>query len=203
MFIRKNRLTLQSVTVPDVIQKRQMWNEKINEYDVNNLVFIDESGVNTNMVRLYGRAMGGNRSVDNMPLNTPKNTTILSSIRLNGETAYTTYQGGTTKDKFIDYLKNVLAPTLDKNDIVIMDNMRTHHAKDVQKIFEELKMNVIFLPPYSPDFNPIEKMWSKIKSILRKLRSRTLTELSESIKQAFSKITVSDCYGWFSSCIHW
>ena len=203
MFIRKNRLTLQSVTVPDVIQKRQMWNEKINEYDVNNLVFIDESGVNTNMVRLYGRAMGGNRSVDNMPLNTPKNTTILSSIRLNGETAYTTYQGGTTKDKFIDYLKNVLASTLDKNDIVIMDNMRTHHAKDVQKIFEELKMNVIFLPPYSPDFNPIEKMWSKIKSILRKLRSRTLTELSESIKQAFSKITVSDCYGWFSSCIHW
>lgn len=203
MFIRKNRLTLQSVTVPDVIQKRQMWNEKINEYDVNNLIFIDESGVNTNMVRLYGRAMGGNRSVDNMPLNTPKNTTILSSIRLNGETAYTTYQGGTTKDKFIDYLKNVLAPTLDKNDIVIMDNMRTHHAKDVQKIFEELKMNVIFLPPYSPDFNPIEKMWSKIKSILRKLRSRTLTELSESIKQAFSKITVSDCYGWFSSCIHW
>ena len=203
MFIRKNRLTLQSVTVPDVIQKRQIWNEKINEYDVNNLVFIDESGVNTNMVRLYGRAMGGNRLVDDTPLNTPKNTTILSSIRLNGETAYTTYQGGTTKDKFIDYLKNVLAPTLDKNDIVIMDNMRTHHAKDVQKIVKELKMNVIFLPPYSPDFNPIEKMWSKIKSILRKLRSRTLTELSESIKQAFSKITVSDCYGWFSSCIHW
>lgn len=203
MFIRKNRLTLQGVTVPDVIQKRQIWNEKINEYDVNNLVFIDESGVNTNMVRLYGRAMGGNRSVDNTPLNTPKNTTILSSIRLNGETAYTTYQGGTTKDKFIDYLKNVLAPTLDKNDIVIMDNMRTHHAKDVQKVVKELKMNVIFLPPYSPDFNPIEKMWSKIKSILRKLRSHTLTELSESIKQAFSKITVSDCYGWFSSCIHW
>ena len=84
-----------------------------------------------------------------------------------------------------------------------MDNMRTHHAKDVQKVVKELKINVIFLPPYSPDFNPIEKMWSKIKSILRKLRSRTLTELSESIKQAFSKITVSDCYGWFSSCIHW
>ena len=75
--------------------------------------------------------------------------------------------------------------------------------KKWQKIFEELKMNVIFLPPYSPDFNPIEKMWSKIKSILRKLRSRTLTELSESIKQAFSKIIVSDCYGWCSSCIHW
>ena len=84
-----------------------------------------------------------------------------------------------------------------------MDNMRTHHAKDVQKVVKELKMNVIFLPPYSPDFNPIEKMWSKIKSILRKLRSRTLTELSESIKQAFLKITVSDCYGWFSSCIRW
>ncbi len=80
-------------------------------------------------------------------MNTPKNTTILSSIRLNGETAYTTYQGGTTKDKFIDYLKNILVPTLNENDVVVMDNMRTHHTKDVQKIFEELKMNVIFLPP--------------------------------------------------------
>ena len=194
---------LQKENIPDVLKKREDWKRTINTYDAEHLVFLDESGVNINMSRIYGRAIGGKRTNDKVPLNTPQNTTILSSIRLNGEIAYTTYPGGTTKDKFIDYLKNILAPTLDKNDIVIMDNMRTHHAKDVQKIVKELKMNVIFLPPYSPDFNPIEKMWSKIKSILRKLRSRTLTELSESIKQAFSKITVSDCYGWFSSCIHW
>jgi len=83
------------------------------------------------MTRRYGRSSGGNRCVDNAPLTKSKNTTILSSIRLNGETAYTTYQGGTTNEKFVDYLKNVLAPTLHEDDIVVMDNMRTHHSKAV------------------------------------------------------------------------
>ena len=164
------------------------------------LVFLDESSVNTDLTRIYGRAVGGNRCVDNTPLNTPINTTILSSIRLNGETAYTIYQGGTTKDKFIDYIKNVLAPTMHDGDIVIMDNMRTHHAKAVKKVIEDLKINVIYLPPYSPDFNPIEKMWSKIKSILRKLKARTLNVLPNAIEYAFSKICTLDCIGWFSSC---
>ena len=85
-------------------------------------------------------------------------------------------------------------------DIVIMDNMRTHHAKAVKKVIEDLKINVIYLPPYSPDFNPIEKMWSKIKSILRKLKARTLNVLPNAIEYAFSKICTLDCIGWFSSC---
>ena len=84
------------------------------------------------------------RCVDKTPLNTPPNTTILSSIRLNGQTAYTTYKGGTTAEKFKDYLKNVLAPVLCDGDVVVMDNMRTHHAKEVKKVIEELKINVIF-----------------------------------------------------------
>ncbi len=96
-------------------------------YDKNNLVFIDESGINTNLTRIYGRAAGGERCNDKVQLNTPQNTTILSSIRYNGETVYTVYQGGTTSDKFADYLKNILAPALHKNDIVVMDNMCTHH----------------------------------------------------------------------------
>ena len=90
------------------------------KYPVEKLVYLDESDVNTDMTRIYGRAMGGARSVDNAPINTPSNTTILSSIRLNGETAYTTYSGGTTGDKFVDYLKNILIPTLNKGDIIIM-----------------------------------------------------------------------------------
>ena len=102
-------------------------------YDKNKLVFLDESGVNIDLTRIYGRAAGGRRCIGKKPLNTPKNTTILSSTRLNGETMYTSYQGGTTKDKFIGYLKNVLAPALKKDDIVIMDNMRTHHSKEVKK----------------------------------------------------------------------
>ena len=87
--------------VPGVIEKRESWQNNIAEYDVNHLVFLDESGVNTNMSRIYGRAMGGNRTEDKIPLTKPQSTTILSSVRLNGETAYTIYQGGTTKEKFI------------------------------------------------------------------------------------------------------
>lgn len=169
-------------------------------YDKNNLVFIDESGINTDLTRMYGRAAGGERCNDKVPFNTPQNTTILSSIRYNGETMYTVYQGGTTSDKFADYWKNILAPALHKNDIVVMDNMRTHHSKEVKKVIEELEINVVYLPPYSPDFNPIEKMWSKRKSILRRLKIRTLENLPDAVGYSFSTICASDCLGWFNSC---
>ena len=199
MYTRKSLCTPPSVNAPDVAAKRTNWIEHLSEYDKNKLVFIDESGVNTNLTRIYGRAFRGNRCIDNAPINTPQNTTILSSIRLNGETAYTTYQGGTTKDKFIDYLKDVLLLTLHDGDIVVMDNMRTHHSKAVKKVIEEYKINVLFLPPYSLDFNPIEKMWSKIKSVLRKLKIRDLDNLSDVIKFAFSCVATSDCVCWFRS----
>lgn len=188
------------MNVPDVVEKREEWVNNLKSFDKNHLVFLDESGVNTDLTRIYGRAIDGKRCVDSAPVNTPQNTTILSSIRLDGQTAYTTYQGGTTKDKFIDYLKDILSPILRNGDIVIMDNMRTHHSKEVKKVLEDLKIKVIFLPAYSPDFNPIEKMWSKIKSVLRKLKVRTLDNLSNAIDSAFSLISPSDCHGWFSSC---
>lgn len=133
-------------------------------------------------------------------MNTPVNTTIVSSVRLNGETAYTSYQGGTTKDKFIDYLKNVLAPTLQEGDMVVMDNLQTHHSSAVKEVLENLNIKVFYLPPYSPDLNPIEKMWSKIKSILKKLKIRDFDALPKAIAYAFSKICSSDCSGWFGSC---
>ena len=108
------------MTVFDVKAAREDWTETISQCDPEKLVYLDESSVNTDMSRLYGRARGGERSVDNVPRSTPQSTTILSSVRLNGETAYTTYSGGTTKDKFLDYLKNVLLPTLGKDDVVVI-----------------------------------------------------------------------------------
>ena len=197
MFIRKNLYTLLSVNVPDVRDKRKNWTENISDYDKEKLVFLDESGVNTNMTRIYGRALGGARSVDKAPLN----TTILSSIRINGETSYTTYSGGTTKDKFVEYLKNILIPALHDGDIIVMDNMRSHHVKEVSEIINnsEKHLTLLYLPPYSPDFNPIEMMWSKIKSVLRMIKIRNFSMLQNAIKTAFSKITSSDCVGWFSA----
>lgn len=201
MFIRKNLFTLLSVNVPDVRDKRKSWTENLVAYAKEKLVFLDESGVNTNMTRIYGRSLGGNRSVDKAPLNTPVNTTILSSIRINGETAYTTYSGGTTGDKFVEYLKNTLIPTLHDGDIIVMDNMRSHHVKEVSETINgsEKDLTLLYLPPYSPDFNPIEMMWSKIKSILRMVKTRSISMLPDAIKTAFSKITSSDCIGWFSA----
>ena len=169
----------------------------MSECDIKNLVFLDESGVNTNMTRLYARALGGERAVDSAPVNTPTGTTILSSIRVNGATAYTTYSGGTTAEKFAEYLTSTLIPTLDKNSIVVMDNMRSHHAKDVKAILDQFGIHYLYLPPYSPDLNPIEKLWSKIKAFLRKEKVRIAEELPAAIERAFSTISVSDCEGWF------
>jgi hypothetical protein len=158
MCIRKSHCTLLGVTIPDVARKREEWTGHLSGYDKNKLVFLDESGVDTNLTRIYRRAAGERRCIGKKQLNTPKNTTILSSIRLNGETMYIGYQGGTTKNKFIGYLKNVLVPILIKDDIIIMDNMRTYHSKEVKKVIKDLKINVLCLPLYSPDLNPIEKM---------------------------------------------
>ena len=125
---------------------------------------------------------GNRRAVDKTPLNTPRNTTILSSIRLNGDCAYTVYQGGTTTERFAEYLKTKLLPTLSKADIIVMDNMRSHHAKAVKQLLDSTKVNYLYLPPYSPDLNPIEKMWSKLKAFLRKKY-----ELHRNCQQLFQK----------------
>lgn len=147
----------------------------ISEADSDKLVFLDESGVNTDMTRHYGRAVGKERAVDNAPENTPTNTTILSSIRLN-------------------------IPTLHEDDVVIMDNMRSHHVKKVAEVLNKAKIQLLYLPPYSPDFNPIEKMWSKMKAIMRKMKIRDSTLLPDAVKKAIGYVRISDCKGWFRSC---
>lgn len=182
-------------------EKRKKWIESIANYDKAKMVFVDESGVNINMTRIYGRSLGGSRCVDKTPLNTPTNTTILSSIRINGESAYTTYSGGTTGEKFVEYLKNTLIPTLQEGDIIVMDNMSSHHVKEVSEMINcsQKHLTLLYLPAYSPDFNPIEMMWSKIKSTLRKRKVRDISMLTDAVKTAFLKITSSDCIGWFSA----
>lgn len=150
------------------------------------------------MTRFYARALGGERAVDSAPLNTPQGTTILSSIRINVQTTYTTYPGGTTVEKFTEYLKDILIPTLDKDSVIVMDNMRSHHAKDVKKVLDQSGIKYLYLPPYSPDLNPIEKLWSKMKAFLRKEKVRVVNEHPAAIQRAFSTISISDYEGgWF------
>lgn len=187
------------MTVFDVQEKRREWAETITSDMVEHLVFLDESGVNTDMTRLYGRAPSSQRAIDHAPLNTPRTTTVLSSIRLDGEKAFTTYQGGTTGEPFVQYLKETLLPTLRPGDIVVMDNMRSHHVKAVREILEAKGMKVLYLPPYSPDLNPIEKMWSKMKAILRGWKIRCLDHLPDAIQRALACVSQMDCAHWFAA----
>ena len=198
MCTKRNHCTPANRSVPDVQEQRANWNRLLAEHDTKNLVFLDESGVNINLTRRYGRAKGGARVCDDVPLATPKNTTVLSSIRTSGECVYTTYSGGTTTEKFIEYLEKHLLPTLDKEkDVLIMDNMRTHHANAVQTALAASGVKVLFLPPYSPDLNPIERLWSKMKAILRHEKIRSADELSDAVARAFSCISHADCLAWF------
>lgn len=160
-------------------------------------MFLDESGVNTNLVRRYGRAPGKQRVVDSAPLNTPKTTTVLSAMRLDGPFACQTYEGGTTKTRFLDYLREILVPALRPGDLVVMDNLSAHHTKGVDDLLRSAGAIPLYLPPYSPDLNPIEKMWSKMKTILRKLRIRVPSRLPSAVHQALSAVSPSDCNGWF------
>jgi transposase len=180
--------------------KRVLWQKAQPEMDLDKLVFIDESGAKTNMTRLYGRAKHGARAVDSAPGGHWSTTTMISSVRLNGSTAPMVVNGPTTKDIFMIYVKTFLLPTLQKGDVVILDNLSAHKGKEIRELAESVGAELWYLPPYSPDLNPIEKMWSKVKAILRRLKARTEQELISAIAEALEHITPQDVKGWFSSC---
>ena len=184
----------------DVTEKRTEWKDYAQKTDVNHMVFLDESGVNINLNRIYGRSIGKTRVVDHAPLNTPSTTTILSSIRADGSHVTITYTGGTSGDRFASYIKDNLIPALHAGDIVIMDNLRSHHVQAVKEAFKNTEIQCQYLPPYSPDLNPIEKMWSKVKSILRKGKVRNVTSLPKAVLDAIKLVSPTDCIHWFKSC---
>ena len=187
-------------SVPDVVEKRKNWNGLISGLSASDLVFLDESGCNTDMTRRYAYSFGGSRAVDATPLSKPKNTTILSSIQLDGVLHYTTFSGGTTVEHFKHYLKDILLPHLNSDSVLVMDNMKSHHAKAVKNLLDSSGIRYTHLPPYSPDLNPIEKLWSKVKTLLRKFKARSLDDLPNAIQHAVQNALPSDCSGWFRSC---
>ena len=181
-------------------EAREVWRTDQVSFDVARLVFIDESAAKTNMTRLYGRAKGGQRVMDKAPAGHWCTTTMISSIRSDGATACMVVDGATNQEVFRAYVEQILLPTLRTGDIVILDNLSAH--KDAQSIarIEAIGARVLFLPPYSPDFNPIEKMWSKIKAILRRIKARSREALIQAIAVALDAVTAQDAQGWFKSC---
>ena len=144
--------------------KRTVWSKMQCTMHATPLVFLDESGVNTNLTRRYGQAKGKARVKDSASLNTPKATTIVSSVRLDGTTVPKLLSGAMNGSMFLDYIQHELVPSLHAGDLVIMDNLRCHKVKGVKEAIRQNGAQLLYLPPYSPDFNPIEMMWSKLKS---------------------------------------
>lgn len=163
-------------------------------------MFLDESAAKTNMTRLRGRAPRGERVHDSAPVGHWCVTTMIGSVRLDGTTACMTIEEATDTDIFRAYVQCVLIPTLKPGDVVILDNLSPHKNSGTIRLIEQAGAGVRFLPAYSPDLNPIEKMWSKVKEALRAAKARTQEALHDAIARALASVTSADARGWFASC---
>ncbi len=166
--------------------------------DPSRLKFIDESGVNISMTRLYGRAQRGERVLGSVPHDHGPNVTIIGSMGLDGIVAAMSFEGAVNGDIFRVFVDQVLAPTLCEGDVVVMDNLPSHKVKGIEEAIEGRGASLVYLPPYSPDYSPIEECWSKVKAWLRKIKARTLEALDDAILDAFDQVTTSDAAGWFT-----
>ena len=179
---------------------RQVWAQKSQTWDRARLVFLDESGAKTNMTRRRGRAVRGNRVYDATPQGHWCVRTMISAVRVDGTTACMSVDCATDGDVFTAYVREVLVPTLRAGDIVVLDNLGVHKHPVAIELIKRAGAQVEYLPPYSPDLNPIEKMWSKIKEFLRAAKARTSHALHAAIAAAFLTISAEDALSWFASC---
>jgi transposase len=170
--------------------------------DPENFVFLDESSAKTNMTRVYGRAQGGKRCVDRTPHGHWKTLTMLSAIQCQSviEQATVVVDGAMTSEIFIAYVEQCLVPSLTPGQIVVMDNLSAHKHHRVRELIEAADCDLWYLPAYSPDLNPIEKVWSKVKTYLRRVSAKTLETLIQAIAQALRTVNASDLQGYFTSC---
>jgi transposase len=166
-------------------------------FDPARLVFIDETSANTKMVRLYGRCVRGERLVDHQPQSHWKTITFVAALRQNGMTAQCTIDGAMTGRRFLTYVERYLAPTLKPNDIVMIDNLPAHKAAGVREAVEARGATLRYLPKYSPDLNPIEMSFSKLKAHLRKAGERTIPRLRCRIRSFARTITPRQAANYF------
>ena len=167
------------------------------EVDPERLVFVDEIGVHTSLAPLYGYSRKGERVHLHVPRNRGRNTTLLASITLCGMGETLAVEGSTNQEVFEAYIERVLAPTLEAGQVVIMDNLSAHKPARVRELIESRGCELIYLPAYSPDFNPIEEAFAKIKGLLRQAGSRTKDALVEVLGEALSAISAQDARGYF------
>jgi transposase len=178
---------------------REAWFEGQLDLDPSKLIFIDETGASTKMARLRGRAKRGQRCRAAVPHGHWKTTTFTAGLRLNGLVAPMVLDGPMNGDAFLAYIEQVLVPELADDEVVIMDNLPAHKVTGVRKAIESAGARLVYLPSYSPDFNPIEMAFSKLKALLRKAAARAIPELWDTIADCIEQFTPSECKNYFAA----
>jgi transposase len=168
--------------------------------EVRRLVFVDEMGTNTSLFTLHAYSLKGRRAYAQVPRNRGSNTTLLANMSLAGMGPCLAVEGATSAPIFEAYVEQVLAPTLRGGQIVVMDNLSAHKVERIRELIEERGCELLYLPPYSPDLNPIEEAFSKIKGLLRKAQTRSREALVEALGAAISAVSVQDARGFFEHC---
>ena len=181
-------------------EKRQVWRDQVAEIDPTRFVFVDESGVTRSMTRRYGRAPKGEGVSGAVPLGHWEVTTLIGALSLDGVRASFSVDAATDADIFQVFVEQILRPALRPGDVVIWDNLPAHKTPELKSKIEAAQANLLPLPPYSPDFNPIEQCWSKVKEFLRAAQARTSEALEQAVAAAFASVTASDARGWFQHC---
>jgi transposase len=182
---------------PDVAAARKTWADDQAKLDPDRLIFIDETGTSTNMARLRGRAPRGERLVGKIPHGHWKTTTFVAGLRVSALTAPCVLDGPMNGDVFHAYVEQVLAPSLKPGDIVVLDNLSAHKVPGVREAIEAVGAALLYLPPYSPDFNPIEQLFAKLKALLRKAAQRSIDALWARIADLLDAFTPDECANYF------
>ena len=185
---------------PDVARHRQRWRVWQRYMDADRFVFIDETGASTNMVRRYGWGPKGERLVDAVPHGHWRTTTFVAGLRASGIIAPFVLDGPMTGEAFRAYVEQVLAPELEPGDAVVMDNLRPHKVAGIREAIRAAGASVLYLPSYSPDFNPIEQLFAKLKELLRKAAARTKEALWDAIGRHLDDFTPEECQNYLAHC---
>lgn len=185
---------------PDVQAQCEVFFQQIKDVPLRDIVVLDESYATTQFTRLRGRSLRGVRLLDRVPHGHWKLLTILGAISVEGIVTAATVDAPTDADVFRTFITEALVPALRAGQVVVMDNLAAHKIAAVREAIERAGCRLVYLPPYSPDFSPIEPMWSKLKQALRSAARRTVGELIDAIGTAFTTISDSDCVGYFRHC---
>jgi transposase len=197
VLIQKKTIRAAEQDRPDVALRREHWRVWSEKAEARRLIFIDETWATTNMTRLRGRAPRGQRLIDQTPHGHWRTTTLIAALGMEGMRCSTVVDGTVNGDVFEAFVRNVLNPVLQPGDIVVMDNLSSHKRESIRTLIESRQAELRYLPPYSPDFNPIEMVFSKIKQRLRGLAARTREALWKSMQSVLDAVTASDAANCF------